>query len=69
MAALTDNKYDVFNWIKKVIDSCTSYHHFRTTDNLIENFHKVYKDWQLSGELHSILSAKQYNRSKNLLKG
>lgn len=69
MAALTDNKYDVFNWIKKVIDSCTRYYHFKAADNLIENFHTMYNDWQLTGKLRGIHSDKQYSRPKNLMRG
>ena len=51
MAALTDNKFDVYNWVIKVIDSCNNYHHFRAVDNLISNFHDMYDDWHLTGNL------------------
>ena len=62
MASLTDNKYDVYNWITKVIDSCKDYHHFRAADNLISNFHYKFDDWQLTGELRCYSSDKYYKR-------
>jgi hypothetical protein len=62
MAALTDNKYDVYNWIEKVIDSCKNYHHFRAVDNLITNFDRVYDDWELTGKLLVYSSHKYYKR-------
>lgn len=62
MAALTDNKYDVYNWIIKVIDSCNNYHHFRAASALISNFGDRYDDWQLTGELRGYESNKYMNR-------
>jgi len=44
MAAETNNKYDVYNWITKVIDSCKNYHHFKAASNLVSNFHDMYDD-------------------------
>jgi hypothetical protein len=64
MAALADNKYDVYNWIEKVIDSCKNYHHFRAVDNLITNFDKVYDDWELTGKL-LVYSSHRYYKRKN----
>ncbi len=61
MAALTDNKYDVYNWIIKIIDSCKNYHHFRAASNLVSNFDKKYDDWELTGELRSYESDKYFN--------
>jgi hypothetical protein len=60
MAALTDNKYDVYNWIKKVIDSCTTYFHFIRAYNLINNFNDRYQDWEMSGNLRNYLHDKQF---------
>jgi hypothetical protein len=51
MAALTDNKYDVYHWIIKIIDSCTTYFQFRNVNELISNFDKIYDDWELTGKL------------------
>jgi hypothetical protein len=62
MALLTDNKYDVYNWIIKVIDSCKNYYHFKAASNLVSNFHHMYDDWQLAGELRRYQSDKYFNR-------
>ena len=61
MAALTDNKYDVYNWIIKVIDSCKNHHHFKATSKLVSNFHDKYDDWQLTGKLRGYESDKYFN--------
>ena len=62
MIGVYNNKYDVYNWITKVIDSCKNYHHFRAVDNLISNFHDMYDDWQLTGKLRGYSSDKYYTR-------
>jgi hypothetical protein len=62
MAGLSDNKYDVYNWIEKVIDSCTTYFHFKSVDALITNFDTVYDDWELTGKLLVYSSHKYYKR-------
>jgi hypothetical protein len=64
MAIISDNKYDVYNWIEKVIDSCTNYHHFKCVDALITNFHNKYDDWQLTGALRVYSSDRYYKRKK-----
>lgn len=42
MAAVSKNKYDAFEWLKKVIVSCTSLHQKVTINKLIDNFYKQY---------------------------
>lgn len=51
MAAQSDNKYDVFNWIIKVYDSCESVSQILTTERLIRNFTKTYDDYTLYSKL------------------
>jgi hypothetical protein len=63
MAAISDNKYDVHNWIEKVIDSCTTYFHFKSVDALITNFDRVYDDWELTGKL-LVYSSHKYYKTK-----
>ena len=63
MAAISDNKYDVYNWIIKVIDSCETYYHWGTAHNLIDNFSDMYRDWEMSGRLREYSHRKEY-RSK-----
>jgi len=52
MAAETDNKYDVYNWIIKVIDSTTTYRQYNNADKLIELFDKKYDDFELYKQLN-----------------
>jgi hypothetical protein len=51
MAAKSDNKYDVFNWIIKVYDSCENVSQIITTEKLIRNFRKMYDDYILYEKL------------------
>jgi hypothetical protein len=51
MAAVSDNIYDTLVWIKKVIDSTTTYQQFNNADKLIELFDKKYDDHELYNEL------------------
>ena len=51
MAAPSNNKYDVFNWIIKVYDSCESVSQIITTEKLIRNFYKIYDDFSLYVQL------------------
>lgn len=51
MAATSDNKYDVFNWIIRVYDSCENLSQIITTEKLIRNFKKIYGDYALGREL------------------
>jgi hypothetical protein len=51
MAAPSNNKYDVFNWIMKVYDSCETISQVITTEKLIRNFRKMYDDYTLYDKL------------------
>jgi len=51
MASNSDNKYDVFNWIIKVYDSCENVSQIITTEKLIRNFRKMYDDYTLYDKL------------------
>jgi hypothetical protein len=51
MAANSDNKYDVYNWIIKVYDSCETISQVITTEKLIRNFRKMYDDYTLYDKL------------------
>jgi hypothetical protein len=51
MAAVSDNKYDVFNWIIKVYDSCQTIPQLLTMYKLVQNFRKTYDDYKLYSEL------------------
>jgi len=60
MAAITDNKYDVYNWIIKVIDSCKSHQQIDTVDRLIANFRDMHGDYDLTGSLRNYSHFKQF---------
>ena len=60
MAALTDNKFDVYNWIIKVIDSCKSHQQIDTVNRLITNFRNMYNDYDLTGSLRNHSHNKQF---------
>jgi hypothetical protein len=51
MAAQSDNKYDVYNWIIKVYDSCKTTPQLLTVYKLVRNFRKTYDDYKLYSEL------------------
>lgn len=59
MAATSDNKYDAYYWVEKVIDSCTTYFHFNNTHRLVTNFDNVYQDIDLSSNLRWRLSHRE----------
>jgi len=59
MAGVSDNKYDVYNWIEKVIDSCTTYFHYNSANRLVSNFYNVYGDIKLSSSLRWYLSNRE----------
>lgn len=50
---------DVYNWIKKVIDSYSSYKHWYTIVKLIYQFNKIYPGYYIEGhELRNYLDNK-----------
>jgi hypothetical protein len=51
MGAQSDNKYDVFNWIKKIYESCDTLPQLITTNKLATAFKKKYQDNNLDWEL------------------
>jgi hypothetical protein len=62
MAAFSNNKFDVYNWVIKVIDSCTAYFHFKSAHRLVTNFYNVYQDIDLSSSLRWHLSQREISK-------
>ena len=60
MGAQTNNKYDIFSWIEKVIYSCENMTQYRVSENLANNFTKLYNDSKLDNELSKILQTKLF---------
>ena len=59
MAAKSDNKYDVYEWIQQIINSCETYFHYRAANNIIDNFFNTYQDSDLSSWLRWNLSQRE----------
>lgn len=47
MVAISNNKFEVYEWIKKVIDSCETGIQIGKTNKLITSFYKLHDDWYL----------------------
>ena len=58
MAAISDNIYDIFSWISKVIDSCTTLDHINSAERLVERFKVQSRDIDLHFKLHHKISIK-----------
>ena len=56
MAAISKHKYDVYKWIERVIESCTTYPQLSTAERLIEAYNTMYKDDWLFDSLETRLS-------------
>lgn len=75
MAATSDNKYDVFNWIISVIGSIDNLKHYPACRRLIRLFHTQHKDWDLKDTLDTYLMNRlqqlgsSKKETKQLLKG
>ena len=64
MAAITDNKYDMFNWIAKVIDSCETLDHINSAERLVERFRVQTLDHSLYFKLYGKISYKVQSMKK-----
>jgi hypothetical protein len=60
MIEIYNNKYDAYNWIIKVIDSCKSHQQIDTVNRLITNFRNIYDDYDLTGSLRNHAHFKQF---------
>ncbi len=75
MAALSNNKYDVFNWIQSIINSIEKYNHYLACRRLIKLFYSQHQDRDLKDILDSHLMYRLQElgstkkESKKLLKG
>ena len=56
MSAISNNPYDVMNWLTKVADSCKTIEQCDNMCNLIDNYHIQYRG----------LSSVLYSKSSNL---
>ena len=56
--AETENKYDIWWWVSKVIASCENIDHVNTAERLIENYYKMFNDSLLTSKLDAELAYK-----------
>ena len=56
--AETENIYDIWWWVSKVIVSCKNIDHVNTAERLIKNFWIMFNDSQLTKKLHIELDIK-----------
>lgn len=56
--AETNNIYDTWFWISKIITSCKDIHHINAAERLIQNFNAMFNDAQLTSKLHAELDFK-----------
>lgn len=54
------NKYDVFEWLKEVIDSCENSTHFYMCSRLTKNFTRMYGDNSLTYKIESYFDRKYF---------
>jgi hypothetical protein len=59
MVELYNIKHNAYHWVKKVIDSCTTYFHFQNAHKLVDNFQNMYGDSDLSSKLRWYLSNRE----------
>lgn len=57
MAAVSNNKYDILNWIKKVIDSCENMDQLTTSYKLMRRAVSMVDDSEIQEELWDYQSA------------
>ena len=65
MAAASDNKYDVYNWILQVAKSCTTIQHKICVNKLVQKFLNKYDDF----EMYQCLSEQAWNESSKAIIG
>jgi len=57
----SNNKYDVFKWIERCIDSCVTKDQVKSSYNLIHQFNTIYDDRLLSRPLYSKFEDKYFD--------
>jgi len=56
--AITENIYDIWWWVSKVIASCETVEHVNAAERLVQNFWKMFGDKQLTSKLNAELDYK-----------
>ena len=64
--AETNNIYDIWWWVSKVISSCKDINHINSAERLVQNFWRMFGDRQLTGKLQAELDYKITELINNL---
>jgi hypothetical protein len=65
MAAKSDNKYDVYEWILQVAKSCTTIQQKICVNKLVQKFLDNYNDW----DMYHCLSEQAWDESSKAIMG
>jgi hypothetical protein len=68
MAAISDNKYEIYEWVKKVMDSCETPIQLTKAQRLIKFFTRIYNDQFLRQSLYDYKDIKWRNIIEKLNK-
>lgn len=60
------DKQNIYDWIKKIIETCNNDFHFESVDRLIELFYEKYLDGEMRSELN-IVRQNKWNEIHNIL--
>lgn len=56
--AETNNIYDIWWWVSKVISSCEDVDHINAAERLVENYRRMFNDSLLTSRLYAELDSK-----------
>ena len=56
--AETENIYDIWWWVSKVIASCENVDHINSAERLVENYRRMFNDSLLTSRLYAELDSK-----------
>ena len=60
---VSNNKYDISQWILRIIKSCKTFKQLKGCDKLSRNFYKMYKDADLRFRIEMAI----FNKHDNLI--
>jgi len=56
--AETENIYDIWWWVSKIIASCENVDHVNSAERLVENYRRMFNDSLLTSKLQAELDVK-----------
>jgi hypothetical protein len=61
-----ENKYNIYDWIAKIIETCNNAFHFESVDKLIDLFESRFSDFELGNDL-KLQRIRKWNEIHNVL--